>query len=172
MILLTTLCAGHNVAIQWIPAHCGILGNETADTLAREGSLQEQWDSKLNFKEAKTIIKAQQQKKWLEQHPNYIKNDPLHALTRAEQVIIFRLRTGHNRLNSHMYKKFKIGTSEMCPCNEDIMTAEHLLQSCQSHRLMRNQTWPNDVTIQTKLYGNLEDLQRTATFIKGTYVSI
>ena len=67
-------------------------------------------------------------KKWRQRHPNYNQSDSLHELNRPEQVILFRLRTGHNRLNAHMYNKFKAGESEMCPCNADIMTAEHLLQ--------------------------------------------
>jgi len=34
---------GHNqVVIQWIPAHCGIPGNDKADLLARDGSQQHQ----------------------------------------------------------------------------------------------------------------------------------
>ena len=37
----------------------------------------------------------------------------------------------------HMYSKFKVGESEMCPCNTDIMTAEHLLQHCQLHDALR-----------------------------------
>ena len=53
-----------------------------------------------------------------------------------EQVMRFRLRTGHNRPNSHTYSKFKVGESEMCPCSIGIMTAEHLLQHCQLHILM------------------------------------
>ena len=61
------------------------------------------------------------------QRPNSIQSDSLHKLNRPEQVIVFRLRTGHNKLNVHMYK-FKVGEYEMCPCNADIMTAEHLLQ--------------------------------------------
>ena len=36
-------------------------------------------------------------------------------LNRPEQVILFRLRTGHNKLNGRMYSKFKVGESEMCP---------------------------------------------------------
>ena len=73
----------------------------------------------------KTIIKTLSKKKWRQQHPNYNQSDSLHKLNRPEQVILFRLRTGHNRLNAHMYNKCKIGQSEMCPCNADIMTAEH-----------------------------------------------
>ena len=51
-------------------------------------------------------------------------------------------RTGHNRLNAHMYSKFKVGESDMCPCNADIKTAEHLLQHCQLHDALRQDMWP------------------------------
>ena len=71
--------------------------------------------------------KPSPRKKWKQQHPNCNQSDSLHKLNRTEQVILFRLRTGHNRLNTHMYNKFKVGESEMCPCNADIMTTEHLL---------------------------------------------
>ena len=77
----------------------------------------------------KTIIKTLSKKKWKQQHPNSNQSDSFHKLNRPEQVILFRLRTGHNRLNAHMYNKFKVDESGMCPCNTDIMTAEHLLQA-------------------------------------------
>ena len=80
----------------------------------------------------KTIIKSLSKKKWKQQHPNYNQSDCLHKLNRPEQVILFRLRTGHSRLNAHMYK-FKVGESEMRPYNTDIMTAEHLLQLYRLH---------------------------------------
>ena len=35
---LTRLCMKHTVILQWIPSHCDIHGNETADTLAKEGT--------------------------------------------------------------------------------------------------------------------------------------
>ena len=38
---------------------------------------------------------------------------------------------------AHMYRKFKVGESEMCPCNADIMTAEHLLRHCQLQDALR-----------------------------------
>ena len=63
--------------------------------------------------------------------------DSLHKLNRPEQVLLFRMRTGHNRHSAHMHSKFKAGESEMCPCNADIMTSEHLLQRCQSHDALR-----------------------------------
>ena len=104
--------------------------------------------------------------------PNYNQSDSLHKLNRTEQVILFRLRTGHNRLNAHMYNKFKVGESEMCPCKADIMAAEHLLQHCRLHDAMRRDTWPDPTLLRDKLYGNLGELRRTAAFVRATGISI
>ena len=68
---------------------------------------------------------------------NFNQSDSLHKLKIPEQVILFRLRTGHNRPKANMYSKFKAGEIEMCPRNADIMTAEHLLQHCQLHDALR-----------------------------------
>ena len=147
-------------------------GNETADTLAKEGSREEQNDRSTTFQEAKTIIKAKQHKKWMQTHPHYNRQDPYHLLSRPEQVIIFRLRTGHNRLNHHLYTKFRIGQSDQCPCQTGSQTTEHLLQACPLHEATRSQTWTEETPVAKKIYGTLEDLQRTASFVGATGVSI
>ena len=84
--------------------------------------------------------------------------------TTPQHVILFRLRTGHNRLYAHMHSKFRVGESKMCPCNADIMTAEQLLQHCQLHDALRRDMWPEPMSLRVKLYDNLEELRRTATF--------
>ena len=43
---LTDLSKRYNTTLQWIPAHCGLRGNELADTLAKQGAHLEQIDSK------------------------------------------------------------------------------------------------------------------------------
>ena len=99
-------------------------------------------------------------------------SDNLYKLNRPEQVILFRLRTGHSRLNAHMYSKFKVGESEMCPCNADIVTAEHLLQYCPLHDALRRDMWPEPIPLRDKLYDNLEELRRTAAFVRATGISV
>ena len=147
-------------------------GNEIADSLAKNGTQQTQIVNPISLSEAKSAIKSLQQTKWLTEHPNYKKNDAYHNLTRPEQVIVFRLGTGHNRLNYHLYKKFNVGSSEQCPCNTDRMTAEHILQSCPIHQRLREEMWPDAADVQTKLYGSLRDLQTTAAFIQKSEVTI
>ena len=39
------------VVLQWVPAHCGIPGNETADELAKQGAREEQPDNRVSFAE-------------------------------------------------------------------------------------------------------------------------
>ena len=111
-------------------------------------------------------------KKWKQQHPNYNQSDSLHRLNRPERVILFKLRTGHNRLNAHMYNRFKVGQSEMYPCNADILTTEHLQQHCRLHDALRRDMWPEPTLLRDKFYGNLEELRRTAAFLRATGISI
>ena len=135
-----------------------------------------------------------------QQDPSFSQSDSLHKLNRPQQVILCRLRIGHNRLNSHMYNKFKVGESEVCPCNAYVMTAEHLLQHCQLHDALRRDMWPEQhrhhdcrtstaalptiydalrwdmwpapILLRGKLYGHLEELRRTTAFVRACPSSV
>ena len=48
------------VVLQWIPAHCGIPGNERADRLVKSGSKQLQPMSTFTYKETKTLLRNRQ----------------------------------------------------------------------------------------------------------------
>ena len=56
------LCQETAIVLQWIPSHCGIHGNEEADTLAKAGILEEQPDDFTTCKEHMTKIKTIQEK--------------------------------------------------------------------------------------------------------------
>ena len=162
----------HVVVIQWIPSHCDLLGNDKADELAKQGTLIEQADNTTSFAEEKIILKRKMKQRWTQEHQDHNPNDPYYSLSRQEQVIIFRLRTNHHRLRSHLFNKFKIGDSDLCPCGEDSETTEHVLQRCPKHQNARNSIWPVTREMTNKLHGNQEDLQRTTSFIVKSGVTV
>ena len=63
-------------------------------------------------------------------------------------------------------------TADLCPCQTCSMTAEHLLQVRPLHGNLRRQFWPVETTVARKLFISLEELWRTAAFMRGTGVSI
>ena len=91
-------------------------------------------------------------------------HDDYHKLNRAGQVILIRLRTGHNRLNAKMNRNMKLVPSSMCTCNIEDQITDNILQRCPNHTTIRNQLWPDNTTLQQTLYGNLVELRRTVSF--------
>lgn len=163
--LLAELCKQRTVVLQWIPSHCGIPGNEKADQLAKEGSADRQTETTVTYHQMKQIIKSIRK-------PQTYTQDDYYNMNRPEQVIIIRLRTGHNRLRSHMYNKFKIGNTDTCTCGQAPQTAEHILQSCHEYDTLRQTYWPSETTLKTKLYGPRHELQKTVRFVQETTLQI
>ena len=158
--------------IQWIPSHCDISGNEEADRLAKEGGKLTQNDVQMSYSDVKVAIGNSFAGKWKREHPGHQKEDAYYRMGRKEQVTVFRLRTGHNRLRSHLFNKFKIGTTDVCPCGTGKMTAEHVLQDCPDHLEERKRIWTTGVPFETKLYGNVDDLTRTVTYFENINVDV
>ncbi|KAJ4434141.1 hypothetical protein ANN_16461 [Periplaneta americana] len=126
------------IVFQWIPSHCGILGNENADALAKKGSTATYRPvTKSTYYSVKRFIKStyldfnkqnlitqSQGKKWnsLHQNPQLIPDLP-----RKSSVAAFRLATGHDCLAKHLHR-IGIYQSPNCPlCNSNQeMDSEHL----------------------------------------------
>ena len=84
------------MVLQWIPAHCGILGNERADRLAKSGSKQLQLLSTSTYQEAKNRAPEQSKMPMEKGHwrlqPLYRPNQPS-GKTLADHCIQFANRT-------------------------------------------------------------------------------
>ena len=141
--ILTSLCRTYTVILQWIPAHCNILGNQTESMLAKEGAAKQQEDRSTRsttFNKAKTITQARQRSKWLQCIKRYNNiRDPYHLVSTAEQVTIFTLHTGHNCLKDHLFSKFTSGQSELWHGQTGSNTTEQLLHEYVLHDIWGRQ---------------------------------
>ena len=100
-----------------MPSHCNIPDNEEADRLAKEGGKLPQEKQPVSYEKAKKMVKEKQRKRWLQQHPDCNSRDSFCQISREDQVIIVRLRTGHSRLRHHMHTDFCIGESFASHCD-------------------------------------------------------
>ncbi|KAJ4431093.1 hypothetical protein ANN_19688 [Periplaneta americana] len=126
------------IVFQWIPSHCGILGNENADALAKKVSTATYRPvTKSTYYSVKRFIKStyldfnkqnlitqSQGKKWNSLHHN---PQLIPDLPRNSSVAAFRLATGHDCLAKHLHR-IGIYQSPNCPlCNSNQeMDSEHL----------------------------------------------
>lgn len=158
---LTELQRTTPVVIQWIPAHCGIHGNEAGDKLAKADSRLKQPQTQVPYKEAKTILKRKYH------HGPANPKDPYYLLERPQQVKIFRLRYGHCRLLQHMCR-LGLSHTNLCPCQTAPQSPEHILQECPLYKETRKKMWPNYTSVEEKLWGNINKIKQTCDFIQKT----
>ena len=120
--------------------------------------------AKISFQETKTLLKNSTNKAWKNRiNIKYFK-DIIHDLPRNFETTIFRLRTGHCRLNAHMHR-LKIGSTPLCDSGHTPQTPEHVLMSCLLTEQLRRSTWHTQTTLEEKLWGTREELHSTASFI-------
>ena len=116
----------------------------------------------ISLKQKKTIMKDMFRAKKIP--------DDYHTLDRAGQVTLIRIRTGHNRLNSH--RKMNLVPSPLCTCGTEDQTTEHILKRCPAYPHLRQQIWSDGSSLHQKLYGKKEVLEKTVGFIQQAGLSV
>lgn len=141
---------GIDVAIDWIPAHVGIRGNECADKVAKAGLLKTSIDFPigLSLNDVTSTINSAQLCRWQQQWTMYFQHRPFYIVhntilrtptfvgsTRRTQRLMSRMRLGRVSLN---YTLFLIGKHDtgLCPCGQ-IETVHHYLFQCPLHHHAR-----------------------------------
>lgn len=133
----------HTVNIVWIPAHVGIDGNETVDTLAKQAAtIQDRLALKLPYTDyiptIKEKMKEDRQALWntttTQLHTIKPKIDRpwFHQLgnrSRSFITTLSRLRTGHSCLPVHLHR-LRIIDSPLCRCQNENGDLDHLLFQC------------------------------------------
>ena len=149
---LDRLCESNRVNLVWVPAHCGIEGNENADELAREGSRTAFVGPEPALAIACSTVKAkirswtkgQFQTEWhkqagLRQSRTFIANplncnetNRLLTQNRSQLRGLVGVLTGHWLTNYHLHKLRLSNESECRFCSEVDETTEHLVCQCDA----------------------------------------
>ena len=132
-----------SVSLAWIPGHAGIKGNEKADSLAKRAAQRrpEQNTVALSTDEVKKYLYNVCKCEWNEVYQECEKGQQYKALrptihtklpqlpSRRYDTIIFRLRTGHCRLNQHL-NRIGCASSPLCHRCGTPESVEHYIINC------------------------------------------
>jgi ribonuclease HI len=164
------------IAIQWIPSHAGIPGNERADELAKLQLLPKPTNN-INLEAVKTSLRSATHSKWktasrqssaynLRSPAHYLPrhkwhNQSLHLLPKIQQQIVMRLRLNVFPTRKRLFQLSKI-PSPLCNCGA-LETVHHILIACNLHTSHRRQAWPQGAppNLRKALYGNVAELKGT-----------
>ena len=69
-------------------------------------------------------------------------------------------------------KVMKVISSPMCTCGEAEQDTAHILQTCKNHQALREEIWSLPTTLQVKLYGPVDTLQKTTRFVAVTEIQV
>ena len=92
--------------------------------------------------------------------------DSINKLNRADQCLIFQLRTGHSRLNFHLNRINPLNPPNCRNCNAPYETTKHVLLECTGSRALQKELLPTLPTIQNTLYCSKEQLENTCKFVR------
>jgi len=176
------------IVIQWVPVHCRILGNEAADTAAKQAILKAdhtlavQWPILKAAKamELATTIKSEWDMRWIkykrlkERHGEIkiIRGLQLYSgITKRQHIAwLVRLRTGHCGLNKYLARFRKI-ESPICKCGWGHETVAHYLLVCSKYEeereILRSRAGEDGMKVE-KLLGTKGLLKHTLEFIQAT----
>ena len=88
--------------------------------------------------------------------------DAINELERQDQSLIFQ----HTRTNQHLNRIDPLHQPHCRHCDNPAETTEHLLLYCPNLQSKRMELLPTNPTIHSTLYGQLDQLKKTSTFIR------
>ncbi|KAF0300914.1 Ribonuclease H [Amphibalanus amphitrite] len=152
-LLLQLASSGRRLHLQWVPAHCGLPGNERADALAREAAELDQAGAPLDVRNITRAAARTARRSWQESWPDgwyrFIFTDqtlpaPVRLDSREAAVDVHQLRAGHWSMSAQYLHRIGRRPTAACPgcadagcpaarclvCEEEADTPQHVLLRC------------------------------------------
>ena len=143
---------GIEICFQWIPAHCGIIGNEVVDMLAKNAVLYEEITHlELEVKEEVSHVKEYMSNWWINWANIKVATSHFGRLlgnirtwkwittgSRIADVTLARLRSGHTKLNYFLHKIGKADSPFCNHCPGEFETVSHYILECPKYNTYRS----------------------------------
>jgi hypothetical protein len=158
---LDNISIPYTVGLYWVPGHARVQGNEIADKLARDGSVQRFVGpepflgvSRQNIRkkikcwmENQHLVlwhgpcSTQRQARELTSGPDLATRAQLLSFNRTLSRVVIGLLTGHNTLRSHLCIMGLRNNPTCKKCGIEEETSVHILCECEALALLRHTIW-------------------------------
>jgi len=146
------------VGLYWVPGHARVRGNEIADKLARDSSVQKfvgpepflgvsrqnirreikRWMGNQRFVMWHGPYSTQRQARELISGPDLVTRARLLSFNRAQSRIVIGLLTGHKTVRQHLYV-LGLGDTSICrKCGTEKETSVRVLCACEALASLRH----------------------------------
>ena len=138
------------IVVQWIPGHSGTMGNEWADSAAKEATSLPEESRPITLRSAYTQINRSfeddtRHQRVCEVYSHFNKEKEQTINNRKDQVTLARIRSGKHLAFNAYRNKIDKDVSPTCPrCQEAEHTLEHWFKECPGTLALRREFFGED----------------------------